>query len=151
MLSGGVVIRGCFVTYPFINAPPGNLKLISNYTTELDLFPRPYFIAMNKAKYSSLATAAQAALDSFCALNWSVNLAQAHYDGYYNSAKTSIQTYYSNVSHPGEIYVPSPAEKATWASTLNVTHGWWIGNMTALGYNGAGIYTRIKQLLLTAP
>lgn len=151
MLSGGVVIRGAFVTYPFINAPPGNLKLISNYTTELDLFPRPYFIAMNKAKYNSLCSAAQAALDSFSTLNWSVNLAQAHYDGYYNSAKTSIANYYLNVSHPGEIYIPSPAEKTTWRNTLNVTHGWWIGNMTALGYNGAGIYTRIKQLLLTAP
>lgn len=71
------IVNGCFFTYTgwkgFSGVGPN-----TDYVTELNMFYRPYSLAMNKAKYDSLPTDAKTALDSICGVDASVAYASAH-------------------------------------------------------------------------
>lgn len=73
-----VTIQGCFFTWSGIGGFVG-LGWATNFTTEVNMFYRPYVLAINKASYDALPAEAQTALMSVSGLDASVAYANAHF------------------------------------------------------------------------
>jgi len=147
-LSGALqshIIEGLFFTYSGIGGFSG-VGPNCAYVTELDMFFRPYMLAMNKASYDALPAEARTALDSVCTAAKSVELATAHLAGMAGDRADTLAA--------KGIYVPTAGELADWkAATVsaNLT-GEWIAYMTdPLGFDGQGIYDRALALIAATP
>jgi len=136
------VIDGCFFTYSGIESAFG-LGGATDYTTELNMFYRPYALAMNRDSYDNLPAEARTALDSVCGASASATWALAHLAGEAGDRNTT--------SNDRPIYVPTPDELNLWkAATASVDDG-WAGYVTALGFNGTGILARAIELIALSP
>jgi TRAP-type C4-dicarboxylate transport system substrate-binding protein len=138
-------IQGCFFTYSG-GAFAFGLKDVCQYVTQVNLFPRIYVLAINKAKYDGLPAEAKTVLDSFCTAAWSVNLAKGH-DAAQNGAKGYIQ----NVPPKRSIYVLPDAEIANWKTATAGVKDTWIASMTNLGFDGQAMYNRALALISQTP
>jgi TRAP-type C4-dicarboxylate transport system substrate-binding protein len=153
ILNAGTV-AGCFFTY---SAWSFGIVDATNYTTQVNLMPRVYVLGMNKAKYNALPPDAQTALDSVCTGAESVALAKAHDDGQgYGICITKgfcnlPWSEFAFVDNPRIPYVLPPSELANWEAACAPVHTWWIGNMTADGFDGQGIYDEAVSLIATTP
>ena len=100
-------------------------------------------LAMNRDVYEGLPGEARAALDSICTPEKAVALAKSHLGSQgFSKGKTSAL-------HP--IDTLSAAELANWkTATANVTSD-WVADMTALGFDGAGILARAQALIAATP
>ena len=114
------IVNGCFFTYTgwkgFSGVGPN-----TDYTTELNMFYRPYSLAINKASYDALPTDAKTALDSVCGAAQSVVYATAH-----QAAEAEDRGFTETDESFGRpIYVPSPAEMLELeAATAGVATAW---------------------------
>jgi len=140
ILNGGTV-AGCFFTY---SAWSFGIVDATNFTSEVNLFPRLYVLAMDKTKYDSLPEDAQTALDSVCTAEKSVelahihNLAQAYGKGI--TEGTTPLPWGPFVDNPRDVYEVPGSELANWEAAVAPVGGWIVGNMTADGYDGQGLY-----------
>jgi len=136
------IVQGCFYTYTgwkgFSGVGPN-----TDYTTELNLFYRPYMLAMNLASYNALPAAAKTALDSVCGWNVSVQYATAHKAV---EAEDRAMTESNNDTGRG-IYVPTPGEMAEMETACaNVSSDWEFYLVDTLGFD-AGIVARFEALI----
>jgi TRAP-type C4-dicarboxylate transport system substrate-binding protein len=133
-------VDGCFFTYSAWNF---GIHTATAYTTEVNMNYRPYMLAMNRDVYDGLPSEARAALDSICGAAKSVALATSHLGAQgFSKGKTSAL-------HP--IDTLSAAELANWkAATASVTTK-WVSDITALGFDGAGILARAQALIAAQP
>lgn len=132
------IVQGCFFTYTgwkgFSGVGPN-----TDYTTELNMFYRPYMLAMNIDSYNDLPTDAKEALDSLCGWEKSVEYAAAHkaVEGE-DKAKTQESRW---------VYEPTPAEMAEFeAACVNVPADWEFYLVDTLGFD-AGIVDRYLALI----
>jgi len=136
------IVQGCFFTYTgwkgFSGVGPN-----TDYTTELNLFYRPYMLAMNLDSYNALPTDAKTALDSLCGWEKSVEFATAHKAA---EAEDRALTVSNNETGRG-IYVPTPAEMADFeAACASVPTDWEAYMVDTLGFD-AGIVARYEALI----
>jgi TRAP-type C4-dicarboxylate transport system substrate-binding protein len=137
-------IDGCFFTYSG-GAFWLQLQGVTKYTTEVNLFPRLYMLAMNKAKYDSLPAAAKTLLDKYCTAEWSVKLAKGH-DAAQAGAKGALAGY--RASHgQSPTYVLPAAEVANWKTATAGVKTTWINTMNGLTFDGQGLYNRALALI----
>jgi len=151
-------IQGCFFTYSGSDAAFG-LSGVTDHTTELNMFYRPYALAMNLDSYNALHPEARAALDSVCGVDKSVELATAHLVGEPEAKDATLNgpcympplppTCYPEYGRI--VYVPTPAEMELWEAAVADVDDWWAGNMTVLGFDGDGLLTRIDVLIAAGP
>jgi TRAP-type C4-dicarboxylate transport system substrate-binding protein len=135
------VIDACLFTYYGIDSAIG-LGGSTEYTTELNMVYKPYALAMNKDSYDALPPEARAALDSVCGVDKSVDFAAAHLAG--------ESGYEADTETDRHIYVPTPSEMDDYEAAVANVDDWWAGNMTVLGFDGAGIMDRIDELIAAA-
>jgi uncharacterized repeat protein (TIGR02543 family) len=138
-------IQGCFFTYSG-GAFGFGLKDVCQYITQVNLFPRIYVLAMNKAKYDGLPAEAKTLLDSFCTAQWSVNLAKAH-----DAAQAGAKGYIQGVPPKRSIYVLPQTELDKWKTATAGVKDTWIASMNALGFDGQAMYNRALQLASQTP
>jgi TRAP-type C4-dicarboxylate transport system substrate-binding protein len=145
-------IDGCFFTY---SAWSFGIVDATKYTTQVNLFPRVYVLAMNKAKYDGLPAEAKTLLDSFCTAQWSVNLAKAH-----DAAQAfgiGITKGFINMPGDGKVanprmpYILPDAELANWKTATAGIKDIWIADMNALGFDGQAMYNRAVALAAQTP
>ena len=138
-----LTINGCFFTYFGIDSAFG-LGGATCYTTELNMFYKPYALAMNKESYDDLPSEARAALDTLCGPAKSVEWASA------NLAAEAGYRAATDANRP--IYVPASGEMDLWkAATANIDDSWAVYMTTTLGYNGTGILARAIELIALSP
>jgi uncharacterized repeat protein (TIGR02543 family) len=138
-------IDGCFFTYSG-GAFAFGLKDVCKYITQVNLFPRIYVLAMNKAKYNGLPADAKAIIDQYSTADYAVELAAAH-DAAQGGAKGFIQ----NVPPKISITVLSQAELDNWKAQTAGVADEWIDTMDGLGFNGQGLYDRALALIAQTP
>jgi len=137
------LIDGCFFTWSA--ATFGGIADASDYCTQLDFFPRPYFLAMNRATYEGLHPEARALLDSFCEVADSVTYADLHEAGQ-GFLKGQCATKVTN-----GIYVMGSTERdAVLAACAGVGPD-WVTYVTGLGFAGQDFYDRVEDLIAAAP
>jgi len=134
-------IQGCFVTY---DAGAGFAGLMrggaTQFTTEVDLFPRVYVLAINKAVYDGLPAEAKTVLDSFSTPEVSVQYAAAHYAAA-AAAKAEVAA---------DRTIDTLSDLPAWKAATAGVAAKWVDDMTALGFDGQGIYDRALELILAA-
>ena len=142
-------IQGCFFTYSGIGGA-ADLGGVTNYTTELNMIYRPYSIAMCKASWDALPTDAKTALATVCGAEKSMEYAALHIAAEAEDREATEDgpcffpgpTCYPEYGRP--IYV---ADTSTFeAATADVADDWAAYMTDTLGFNGAGILTRIAAL-----
>jgi TRAP-type C4-dicarboxylate transport system substrate-binding protein len=137
------IIEGLFFTYSGIGGFSG-VGPNCDYVTELNMFFRPYMLAMNKDVYDALPADARTALDSVCTAAKSVELAAAHLAGMAEDR---------NATEVAKgIYIPNSTELADWKAATTSVATDWIDYMTdPLGFDGQGIYDRALALIAVSP
>ncbi len=146
-LSGALqlgTIDGCFFTYSG-GAFAFGLADVTKYITEVNLFPRLYMLAMNKAKYDSLPAEAKTLLDSFCTADWSVKLTKIH-----DAAQAGAKGYLKGALHR-TIDTLSAEELANWKTATAGVKDTWLASMNALGFDGQAMYNRALTLIAATP
>lgn len=138
-----LTINGCFFTYFGIDSAFG-LGGATCYTTELNMFYKPYALAMNKESCDDLPSEARAALDTLCGPAKSVEWASA------NLAAEAGYKAATDANRP--IYVPISGEMDLWkAATASIDDSWAVYVTTTFGYNGTGILARALELIALSP
>jgi TRAP-type C4-dicarboxylate transport system substrate-binding protein len=145
-------IDGCFFTY---SAWSYGIVDAAKYCTQVNLFPRVYVLAMNKAKYDGLPAEAKTLLDSFCTAAESLKLAKAH-DAGQNFGLLITKGIVDmpgdgKIAHPIFPYILPGAELANWKTATAGIKDTWIADMNALGFDGQAMYNRALALAAQTP
>ena len=136
------IVEGCFFTYSGIGGFSG-VGPFTDYVTELNMFYRPYAIAMYKPSYDGLPAEAKAALDSLCTPQESVDLALAHLAGQAEDRDATI-------ADPDHTFYQVTDFTAWKAATAGVKDQ-WIAMMDGYGFDGQAIYNRAVELIAQTP
>jgi TRAP-type C4-dicarboxylate transport system substrate-binding protein len=131
------LIDGCFFTWSA--ATIGGILDYSTYCTQVDFFPRAYFLAMNKDVYNGLHPEARALLDSLCTVQDSVDWAVNHYNGQgFLKGQCIAAT---------DFHVMGSTEKDEILAACADVGPDWIDYMEGLGFDGQGFYDRVVELI----
>ena len=132
-------VDGCFFTYTGWKGFSG-VGPFTDYVTDLNLWYRPYSLAMNLDSYNDLPSDAQDALDGICGQDASVAYATLH-----KAAEAEDVTETENSGK--DIYYPTPAQMATLeAATASVATEWETYMVDTLGFP-AGIVAAYEALI----
>jgi uncharacterized repeat protein (TIGR02543 family) len=131
-------IDGCFFTYSG-GAFAFGLPDVTQYITQVNLFPRIYVLAMNKAKYDGLPPDAKALLDSFSTAEESVALAAAH-----DAAQGGAKGYLMGALHRT---IDQLTDLAAWKAATAGVKDQFIAEMDGLGFDGQGVYDEALALI----
>jgi TRAP-type C4-dicarboxylate transport system substrate-binding protein len=157
------VVDGCFFTWSGIGGFVG-LGEATQYTTQVDMFYRPYVLAMNKAAWDALPAEAQAKLATVCTAAKSVELTNAHFAGAADARQEVIDGPADYSTHPPtfhpewgrDIYVPTPAELALWKTATAGVKDLWEDYLNEFNGGefptwGTDILARAQALIAQAP
>lgn len=137
------LIEGCFFTWSA--ATFGGIADASAYCTQLDFFPRPYFLAMNRAKYENLHPEARALLDALCEVSDSESYALSHFNGQ-GFLRGQCQSKVDN-----GIYIMPGAQRDEILAACSGIGPAWVAKMNGFGFDGDGFFDRVEDLVAAAP
>jgi uncharacterized repeat protein (TIGR02543 family) len=135
-------IQGCFFTYSG-GAFAFGLPDVTQYITQVNLFPRVYVLAMNKAKYDSLPADAKAIIDQYSTPEYAVQLAAAH-----DAAQAGAKGYLMGALHRT---IDQLTDLSAWETATADVKDLWMAEMDALGFDGQGLYDRALELIEDTP
>jgi TRAP-type C4-dicarboxylate transport system substrate-binding protein len=145
------VVDGCFFTWSGIGGFVG-LGSATNYTTQLDMFYRPYVLAMNLDTWNALPAEAQELLATVCGADMSVELTNAHHAAEADArAEVESGPMFPPPAHPEwgrPIYTLNATELEQWVSATAGVEGLWEAYLNA--FNGAEFPTWGTDLLARA-
>ena len=125
-------VDGCFFT--LAGSLAFGLKDVTQYRTLCDIFPRVFFIGMNKAKYNGLPADIKKIFDEYSTVEATKRYAAAHM-AMANGAKGAIMGYDKKVGNPPMI-VLSKAERDKWKAASKGVWDEWLDGVTAKGLPG---------------
>lgn len=137
------LIDGCFFTWSASTF--GGIADASDYCTEVNLYPRGYFVAMDRDVYEGLHPEARALLDSFCEVQDSVDAALYHQQGQ-GFLKGQCATKVTN-----GIYLMPEAERDELLAATSSVGPDWVDYVTGLGFDGQGFWDRVDELIAEVP
>ena len=137
------LIDGCFFTWSAWSF--GGIADAADYCTEVNLYPRAYFVAMDRDVYEGLHPEARALLDSFCEPADSVAWATAHAAG-----QGFSRTQCNNIVTNGIYVMPEEEREELLQATAGVGPD-WVTYMTGLGFDGQGFWDRVQELIAATP